>query len=347
MAHRFVEVVAFVCFCLWAVASAASDLLVLDYEGYEHQEYHSDFFEKHLKNPSFVTYTDSDKAFHDVSAGLQADVIHLCSSHLDKWIDAGLIERWGPNGSVRTGFGTHDIKLSASAVERQDYLAPFVFGRTLPIYDSTSVPKEDVESLEVFIDPNYRGSIALPADPVELFGLSLLATGVDDWTTLSEGQISAALEWLRKAQANTPQYWTSYSVLSEQMARGEIIVAWAWSEVGFLAQKINPAIRFVHEPKEGTSAWTCGYAKPTRRGADLQVIHDFVASRTSPKLIDILLAWGEGHPDAAVMRSRLTVEEIQDRGLAIPEGPVLFLSPLPTQLLNRIVDEVSRIRNVL
>lgn len=346
MAQRLVEAVSLVCFCLWAVASAASELTVLDYDGYDHHEYHYDFFKKYLKNPRFLTYTDSGKAFQNVSTGLNVDVIHLCSSQLDLWIDAGLIKRWSPNGSVRTGFGTHNIKLSAFAVERQDYLAPFVFGRTLPIYDSSNVPEKDVASLGVFIDPDYAGVIALPAEPVELFGLSLLATGVDDWNTITEGSILAALEWLRKAQANNPEYWTNYSILSEQLARGKILVAWAWSEVGFLAKQSNPAIRFMSEPKEGTSAWICGYAKHSRHRADPEVINDFVASRVSPKVIDVLLAWGEGHPDVAVMRSKLTDEEIEGRGLAIPEGPVLFQSPLPTQLLRRIVEEIANIRGL-
>lgn len=320
------------------------DIFVLDGLGYQEDEYHRSFYEKHTSNPAIMTYEDEGQAFQYVIDGAKVDVVHLCSPYLTKWIDAELIEPWNSYKVKRTGFGTHAIQLSEGVEAKGIFLSPFTFGRTLPIYNSLLVPQDDVQSLNIFLNPNYSGQVSLPNDYLELFVLSLLASGGRDLSNISEEEFQNALAWLQMADANSPHYWSDYFDLSERLARGEIAVAWGWTDTGFLAQKVESAIRFMNNPLEGTAAWSCGYSRVKRQGGNSELIDDFVDARSSEDTLDILLQWGEGHHDLELMREKLSDKELYDRGYSTPSGFVMFLSPIDTEILERIRFEVDKIR---
>jgi spermidine/putrescine transport system substrate-binding protein len=323
----------------------ARNLKVMDYDDFIGKEYHAGYFEKYLESPTFIQPIGADQAFDMVVKGAEVDVVYVCSWDLIKWIEAGLIEPWDPARAMRTGFGTQDLHISPQVQALAPYFVPLEFGRMLPIYDSAQVPSRDMESLDVFVNANYKGQVALPADSTLLLGLALLATGVDDWLTVSDVQYSAALEWLRMAHGNQPYYYDDYQVVTGKLARSEVLVAWAWNVVGFSANEYNETISFVHEPTEGTVSYVCGYANVKGPAADSDRVYDFANSVSSADTIEILLQWGDGHPYIEVMRSHLSEDEILDLGLAIPQGPMLFLSGLPLEVQERARVDVAKIRS--
>ena len=50
----------------------------------------------------------------------------------------------------------------------------------------------------VFTNPKYAGRISLPDNTDDVWSLALLATGVTDWTNVTDEQFTAAADWLRE-----------------------------------------------------------------------------------------------------------------------------------------------------
>ncbi len=97
-------------------------------------------------------------------------------------------------------------------------------------YNTDNVPAEDVATLEVFRNPKYAGRISLPDNTDDVWSLALLATGVSDWTNVTEEQFQAAAAWLREVHPNVRAYWADPSELAQLMASGEVLVSWTWND---------------------------------------------------------------------------------------------------------------------
>lgn len=335
--------------CLNTLASIGlaepADLLVYEMEGYQDQEYYFSYYKKHLRSPNFQMFDDGHQAFSRLLDGLDVDVVHVCSEYLTKYIDYDLIEPWDPSLAERLGFGNIEIEVPPTVLATEQYLVPAVFGRTLPVYNSALVPTGDMQSLDVFLNPDYAGQVSIPSDPIGLLSLGLLATGSSDILTVTERQFQLAMDWIRLADANEPIYWSDYEELARMLGSGKVLISWTWSETGYLARQLDRSISFANNPVEGTAAWVCGYAKTKKSNSNLELIYDFANARSSPENIDILLRWGEGFPDVDVLHAHLSEDEIISRGLQMPDGPVMFMFPMESALLKKAIDEIGKITN--
>ena len=68
------------------------NLTVFDWAGFEEPSLITSFIAKHGM-PTYAFFGDDDEAFQKVSSGFKADVAHPCSQMVQKYRDAGLIER--------------------------------------------------------------------------------------------------------------------------------------------------------------------------------------------------------------------------------------------------------------
>ena len=153
--------------------------------------------------PTYAFFGDDDEAFQKVSSGFKADVAHPCSQMVSKYRDAGLIEPW--DVSRIPEFAEHRPALPE--FDRSSRMTPAsgTSRPTTPTPPSPTTPRrcpaEDVASLQVFRNPTYAGRISLPDNTDDVWSLALLATGVTDWTNVTEEQFQAAAAWLREAHA--------------------------------------------------------------------------------------------------------------------------------------------------
>jgi spermidine/putrescine transport system substrate-binding protein len=54
-----------------------------------------------------------------------------------------------------------------------------------------------VASLEIFNNPAYAGRLSIPDNVDDAYALAYLATGVTDWSDVTDEQFEAATAWLR------------------------------------------------------------------------------------------------------------------------------------------------------
>jgi spermidine/putrescine transport system substrate-binding protein len=331
---------------LTAAARAADpELLVFDWAGFEVPGLFEEYTKKYGDGPTYAFYGDDDEAFQKLASGFKADVAHPCSQMVEKYREAGLIEPW--DVSKIPAFKDLDPKYLNSKVFQDDggvWYIPTDWGVTAIAYNDKEVPAEDVASLDVFLNPKYEGRTSLPNSSDDVWALAYLATGVSDWTNITDEQFAAAADWLRKAHKNVRSYWADPSEQAQIMASGEVLVAWSWNDgVNYLRQDNYP-VGFQRDAKEGASSWFCGFVNLKDGPGKEEKAYDFINSWLRPEAAPALVeAIGYGHTNPKGM-ALIAPEELETAGLTPLKGPVLAQTPNSIALREKQLAEFEKIK---
>jgi spermidine/putrescine transport system substrate-binding protein len=333
--------------CALALPAMAADpdLVVFDWAGFEVDGLFAEYVAKHGTTPTFALFGDDDEAFQKVASGFKVDMVHPCSQMVSKYRDAGLIEPW--DTSRLPHLPDLSPEMMNSAVFKDDqglWFLPTYWGATAVAYNTNEVPAEDVATLQVFVNPKYQGRTSLPDSSDDVWALAYLATGVTDWTDISEEQFQAAAAWLRQAHANVYSYWADPSEQTQMMASGAVQVAWSWNDGVALLQAENYPVGFQREAKEGSSTFVCGFVNAKGGPGSEDKMYDFVNSWLRPDaavaLIDSL---GYGHSNMKGMDLK-TDEDLDAAGLGDVDAPTLAQVPNDPLLRERQLAEFEKIK---
>ncbi len=332
-------------FAASAVGAQDSELLILDWSGFEEDGYWQDYAAEYGEGPTYTFFGEEEEAFQKLRSGFRADVAHPCSQSVDKWRQAGLIEPWDiskiPNyAGVAEQFKTDPVFTNGDDV----YFIPADFGTTAIAYNADEIGADQVGSLEVFKDPALAGRISLPDNPEDIYALAYLATGTTDWTTATQEQFEAASAWLREVHPNVRAYWTDGSELAQLMGTGEVLVSWAWSETPATMNGEGFNIGFQREAAEGSSAWQCGYVNLVDGPGSEDKAHFFMNQWLGQKVADyIVYEWGYGHSNVEAMK-QYTAEDLDAAGLGEIDAPILFQLPMDNGLREQMIAEFEKIK---
>ena len=319
-----------------------SELLVFDYSGFEDPAYHGAYVEAHGASPEFTFFGDEDEAFQKISTGFNADVTHICAGSVSKFTESGLIEPW--DTSRIDAYGDLDSNLTGQDVAGgETYFIPLDYGTTAVAYNMDEVPAEDVASLQIFQNPNYAGRLTIPDNVDDAFALAYLATGVTDWSEATDEQFEAAADWLRAVHPNLRTYWVDPGELSQLMASGEILAAWAWNETFPTLTEMDFPVGFQREPAEGSSVWLCGYVNNASGQGSEDKAYDFINAMLAPASTQPLLDAGYGHSNAASM-GEIDAESLASVGLGEIAAPVLAQLPVDPAMRERMSETFERIK---
>lgn len=325
--------------------AADRELTVFDWAGFEEPSIFQAYVDKHGDSPTYAFYGDDDEAFQKVASGFKADVIHPCSQMVGKYRDAGLIEPW--DTSRIPNFEQIEERFLDSEVFRDDqgvWFIPTDWGATAIAYNTETVPAEDVASLSVFTNPKYQGRTSLPDSSDDVWALAYLATGVTDWSEVTDEQFQAAAAWLREAHVNVAAYWADPSEQAQLMASGAVDVAWSWNDGVVYLQADNYPVGFQREPAEGSSTFFCGYVNVKDGPGSEDKAYDFINAWLEPSAAKALLdTIGYGHTSAAAMAT-IADEPAVAEGLAEIEAPVLAQTPNDPELRQRQLAEFEKIK---
>lgn len=331
--------------CALPALAADPEFTVFDWSGYEDPSFFQSYVEKHGQNPTFAFFGDDDDAFQKFMSGFRADVSHPCSQMVSKFRDADLIEPW--DTSRIENFDKLNPDFLNSKIFKDEagvWYIPAEWGATAIAYNTEQVPEEDVQSLQVFVDPKYAGRISLPDNNDDVWSLAYLATGVSDWTQVTEEQFQTAGEWLRRAHENVRAYWADGAELSQLMATGEVVIAWAWNETPTTMAGEGHPIAFQREPAEGSSTWFCGYVNLKDAPGNEDKAYDFMNAwldaRTATYIVE---NWGYGHSNTEAV-SQLDQDLVNSVGLGEVEVPVLAQVPMDNTLRDRMLEEFEKIK---
>ncbi len=318
---------------LIALASAASaadgDLLVFDYPGFEDASFHADYVTKYGDDPTFSFFSDEEEAFQKIRSGFRVDVAHICAGSVLKWAESGIIEPW--DTSKIPEFGNIDHNLTGTdigATTGDVYFIPTDFGSTAVAYNPDEVPAEDVASLNVFLNPKYAGRVTIPDNVDDAFALAYLATGVDNWTNVTDDQFNAAVDWLREAHQNMRTYWTDPAELAQLMSTGEVLVGWAWNETYPTMVEEGRPIAFQRETVEGSSVWMCGLVDLKDGPGSEEKVYDYLNAFLAPSSTMPLIDQGYGHANQVALNAQVSQDDLDAAGLGVINVPVLAQLPI-------------------
>ena len=326
-------------------AAADSELMVFDWSGYEDPGFFQGYVDKHGDVPTFAFYGDDDDAFQKLVSGFRADVSHPCSQMVSKFRDANLIEPWDtariPDfAKLDPAFLQSDTYKDATGV----WYIPAEWGATAIAFNSDEVQREQVQSLQVFVDPAFADRISLPDNSDDVWALAYLATGVTDWSDLSEDQFQAAADWLRRAHVNVRAYWVDGAELAQLMATGEVLIAWAWNETPTTMAAEGHPIAFEREPAEGSSTWFCGYVNlkdgPGSEAKAYDFLNAWLDARTATYIVE---NWGYGHSNTAAT-TQIDPDLLISAGLGDVDVPVLAQVPIDHDMRDRMLSELEKIK---
>ena len=325
--------------------AADPELIVFDWAGFEEPSLIQGYVEKHGQMPTYALFADDDEAFQKIASGFRADVVHPCSQMVSKYRDAGLIEPWDvsripewPNIAER--FKASDVFVDGETV----WYIPTDYAFTAVAYNTEQVPAEDVASLNVFQNAKYAGRVSLPDNTDDIWALGLLATGVSDWTNVTEEQFQAAAAWLREAHKNVRAYWSDPSELAQLMATGEVLVAWSWNDAVALMRAENMPIGFQRKAAEGASTWFCGYINVKDAPGSEDKAYDFINAWLEPRSARGLLeGFGYAHANLNA-QATIPMEDKVAADVDPIEGTLLSQTPIPTEVRDRMVEEFERIK---
>lgn len=331
-------------FALPALA-ADPDLIVFDWAGFEEPALIQGYVEKHGQMPTYAFFGDDDEAFQKMSSGFKADVAHPCSQKVSSYKAAGLIEPWDVSripeyANIAERFKNSEIFADADGV----WYIPTDYAYTAIAYNTDQVKPEDVASLNVFIDPKYAGRISLPDNVDDTWSLALLATGVSNWTDITQEQFDAAAAWLRKAHANTRAYWADPSELAQLMKSGEVIISWSWNDGVAAMREEGVPVAFNRTPAEGVATWFCGYVNFKDAPGSEDKAYDFINAWLEPRSAKGLLEnFGYAHANEAAMKN-ITLDELKAGDVDPVDGTLLSQTPISAEQRGRMLEEFEKIK---
>ena len=329
-----------------AAFAADAELTVFDWAGFENQALIEGYVAKYGDMPTYSFFGDDDEAFQKVSSGFKADVAHPCAQMVQKYRDAGLIEPWDvskiPNyGEIGERFKNSKIFADDTGV----WYIPTDYAFTAIAYNTDQVTADQVASLQVFTDPAFAGRISLPDNTDDTWSLALLATGVSDWTNVSEEQFQAAAAWLRQAHANVRTYWADPSELTQLMKTGEVVIAWTWNDGVATMKREGVPVAFQRTPKEGVANWFCGYVNFKDAPGKEEKAYDFInAWLDHGSAKGLLENFGYAHSNDVAMKA-IPLEALKEGNVDPIDGIVLSQTPIDPAMRDRMTQEFEMIKS--
>ncbi len=323
----------------WA---ADEGLVVLDWPSYDDEFLFPGYIEKHGDMPSFSMFGEEEEAFQKLRAGFKADLAHPCSQSVSKWREAGVIEPFDPSRIERWD----DVNAAVKEAFKFDdgyYLVPADWGTTSLTYRADLVDESEVQSLQVFLDPEYAGRVSIGDNVDDAYALAYLAVGQTDWTKATEEDFQKASDWLRQAHQNVRAYWVDGAELAQLMGSGEVLISWAWNETAVTMSADGHNVVSNRETIEGSSDWFCGYANVSNQANDEAKAYDFINAWMEPRVADYLVnVWGYGHGNATAMAD--LGDDAINVGLGEVSVPVLSQVPMDHNLRERMIAEFEVIK---
>ena len=161
-------------------ASAAQDLLVMDFTGYEVPDLHRSYIKQYGTSPAFSLFGDGDEAFLKVRAGFRADLVHAGTFDVSRFRDAGLAQPWD---TTRLRFGQMYCRSlraqEAPEHDGQQWLIPADWGINSVLYRTDLVDIKE-ESWNLLWDKRYTGKLAYGTEMYPAIAGAALAAGVAD-----------------------------------------------------------------------------------------------------------------------------------------------------------------------
>lgn len=278
-----------------ATDETADELTILEWAGYELEEFYPAFLEQHPDVHLDFQFGDSDADFLTKvqAGGVDPHIIHPCAGWIGLWKDAGEIH---PLDTDRLSHWDNvDEEMRESGfIDGEYYFVPFDWGYT-SIVVATDRVDEVPTSWQDLWDPQYANRISVWNDPEEAVVMTAYAWGLDPYD-LSDDDVDFIAEKLSELHDQVLTYWEDVSSLDQMMIEGEVDIAQAWNETLAAMAEAGVPGEYI-DPEEGRLGWVCGYSIAAEPGTpEYDLAHDYIDAAIAPEAGQYLVdAYYYGH----------------------------------------------------
>jgi spermidine/putrescine transport system substrate-binding protein len=283
------------------------DLLVLDWSGYDAEDFWIDFKNTYPNATASFEFGISDADIYGkMKAGSQADVFHPYTGWLQFYVDEGMVEEIDTS-LLSNWDAVPDSFKALGQFDGKQYFVPWDWGFTSILYRTDHI--DSVDSWSILLDPQYDGHLSMWDDGPGAVTVSSYIHGYDE-TAITDEQLEAIkAEWTAQAPLNH-SYWAAESELIPNVQNDEVWAAYAWQ--GAYATLLAEGVPVAYaNPQEGRNSWVGVYG--IRKGTpNLDLAHRFLDSKlgqlTGENLVN-LYYYGTANGDVMAAITDETLKE--------------------------------------
>ena len=233
-------------------AEEPNELLVLEWSGYEAEDFWIDFAEASPETDVTFEFGDTDaNILALMQGGSEADLFHFYTGWQQFYVDAGLVQPI--DTSKLTNWDKVPVEYQElGQVDGVQYFVPWDWGFTSILYNTDEVP--EVTSWDVLFDEQYAGHVSMWNDGPGAVAVSSYIHGWDETALTDEQLAEIEAEWIAQKPLNA-FYWSSeYTDLCPSVQDGTVWVAYAWQGCYATALAAGDPVGYAN-PEEGRNSW--------------------------------------------------------------------------------------------
>ncbi|HEX7172525.1 MAG TPA: extracellular solute-binding protein [Candidatus Limnocylindria bacterium] len=233
-------------------AEEPNELLVLEWSGYEAEDFWVDFAEANPDTEVTFEFGDTDATILGLmEGGSQADIVHFYTGWQQFYVDAGLVREI--DTSKLTNWDKVPVEYQQlGQIDGKQYFVPWDWGFTSILYNTEQV--EEVTSWDVLFDEQYAGHVSMWNDGPGAVAVSSYIHGWDETNLTDEQLAEIEAEWIAQKPLNA-FYWTGeYVDLCPAVQDGTVWVAYAWQGCYATALAAGDPVAYAN-PEEGRNSW--------------------------------------------------------------------------------------------
>jgi spermidine/putrescine transport system substrate-binding protein len=309
-------------------SSAAQDLLVFDFTGYDVPDLHQPYIRKYGASPTFALYGDGDEAFLKLQGGFRADLVHPGAFDAGRFRDAGLLQPWDTARLSNWPDVYPILANTAGAVhDGKQWMIPADWGINSVLYRTDLVDIEE-ESWTLLWDKRYAGKLAYGTEMYPAIGGAALALGIANPFQATDEEFDRIRAKLAEQRPLLRFYWSDPTELEQAVASGEVVAAWAWSASYSMLKAQGVPVKYM-QPKEGVSSWVGGFLRLKDAPGNEQNAYDFVDAWLAPETGKWMIEnYGYGHTNRKAF-DLVDPAVVADKGLGLPDK--ILANSLPNQ----------------
>lgn len=235
-----------------AAAEEPNELLVLEWSGYEAEDFWVDFAESSPETEVSFEFGDTDaNILALMQGGSQADIVHFYTGWAQFYVDEGLVQEI--DTSKLENWDKVPVEYQElGQIDGKQYFVPWDWGFTSILYNTDHV--DEVTSWDALFNEEYAGHISMWNDGPGAVAVSSYINGWDE-TDLTDDQLAQIeADWIAQKPLNA-FYWTGeYTDLCPAVQDGTIWIAYAWQGCYATALAAGDPVAYA-DPEEGRNSW--------------------------------------------------------------------------------------------
>lgn len=232
-----------------------NDLDVFTFSPYAVTEVTQTYIDQYGGMPSFTMMSSLEEAFNKLVGGYRPDIAMTGYEFIGKWRDAELLDVIDTSRLSQWDDIYPRLQDSGKLDDGKQWAMPFVWGSSSVVYRTDLAPQYvDNHTWKILWDPEFAGRLAIRDSAEEAAMPAALIAGVKDPFDMTDEEIAEIGEMLREQQKLLRFHWDSETTLSQALASGEVIAAYATSDIWAPLAAEGVPVAYM-APKEGLITW--------------------------------------------------------------------------------------------